>query len=953
MSRRHRKQWQLNAPVPLATGRVSYPVGDSRRKSEVSEDSCASEWTMRPDGTNFVIDRSKSSIPQKMNKSSRGQHLSSDDEVHVESDSGVVSSCWVQSASRANLNDSILSKPKHNTYDVDAGKRKEHTLQEMRSMLPVNGIRILRANELSEEDVLALGHHVWVPCKVDLTTKSILWHKKVKTNGYTADGYLNVTNWCILLNHTIAELNLTEKSARCHGRVKYWKMYFTKRSDRGHVCWSADEILDEDDVIPFFAAENNGQAEEVVWQVPVKNSSIFIQDINGGYISCGFTYTGNSENFFKPNVLQSTKNEVYGVKSGGSNVDCPADRFAERSRTLPLPCASSTSSYSQLISKDEDNFGNIFDCFLDLTHLHSSDEIESLDVAIAANMKSLLSELMKCTTFEDTIGVQKQHRDEWAEIITRDNYKLLRELCHLTVCNKLESVIEISEVGLLATRCLLTISQLCPVQFKMYLMNILAPFTSKSCVCCGRVNKIIESETNDQNLNNFLGQSYIFEYFVFSFSRLLEQTLKEVSCLINDYVQLHFSPSTTNGLIDEENEISERQMNVEVYFEALSNKAALLQTVLISALPLLLNQTVPKVDSSTIKRMSCVQCVQSCFRGLTRKNDHCEATCVEEVKNLLSVLRWALELSMKTSELPSPGVGNTSNCELSRTVHTTLTSQCRDLVSSCCPLYAFFIGWVNVLEEESYGSSLQLQNCSDGLEMFLWKSRVSKCTGGPRLHCVDSTILSSVVQSIGFVNFDLLLEDSDEYECPLGGPCIKIQLLSINFLLSYVDRDKSMEGCYISAESRWVIVKECLRLLRFLHSENCFKSFAFGSYYVIRLTLNLALELLDRALYNNITNASQGENTKNTLIYLLDAEQKEVVLQTLEDCLEVCDNVHSKLDMLVKIENEEADDNVSIVSTINKNEISMGDSHSQHPQGMCHSSFRAKLVQLLSKCYDV
>mmetsp|Transcript_14366 Transcript_14366/g.21533 ORF Transcript_14366/g.21533 Transcript_14366/m.21533 type:complete len:915 (-) Transcript_14366:154-2898(-) len=73
MPKKHRKQWDRGNPIQIAnTKRVSYPIGDSRRRQldeTISESSQLMEWTIRPNGINFCINRNKEKISENEKKS--------------------------------------------------------------------------------------------------------------------------------------------------------------------------------------------------------------------------------------------------------------------------------------------------------------------------------------------------------------------------------------------------------------------------------------------------------------------------------------------------------------------------------------------------------------------------------------------------------------------------------------------------------------------------------------------------------------------------------------------------------------------------------------------------------------------------------------------------------------------------------------------------------------------
>ena len=215
--RSRRKQWRLDAPLPLA-GRVSYPPAlrdlqtEEKNKKNMCRDETFIEWTMRPNGKNFFVERKVPFFKEKSNEAACSW-----------------GSCKIQKRSRPA---SSLGFARQSTAKVHV---------------------------LDKNDIIC-GCNVydtclWISCGYSSHNESLLWHgyaNKTLNGGQREPAFFNTTNGMVVLKKTLDQLGChVIKSDDCEGSDN-WVICFASANNPQEAYWSADDIFGDCDIIPFF-----------------------------------------------------------------------------------------------------------------------------------------------------------------------------------------------------------------------------------------------------------------------------------------------------------------------------------------------------------------------------------------------------------------------------------------------------------------------------------------------------------------------------------------------------------------------------------------------------------------------------------------------------------------------------------------------------------------------------
>jgi hypothetical protein len=976
-SKKQRKQWKLNAPVPLG-GRVSYPLGDERRQHQHGDREAVIappvEWTMRPDGNNFAL-RSRNAVASKNKatfKTTQSQSISRTPESTV------------------SLSDFVQKQQSITFVEKQA---VEQSYEETQDTLPQSTVRLMRTLDLSKSDILSLGKEVWIPCKYNLDDNSLVWHDQSKLSRTCLSAYFNVVNWTVVLNRTIHELSLTKRLASStfpsHQRTKEWTVCYMNRHRPEEVYWQPDACLHDEEIVPFFVSNHSNRdssAEEVVWHIPEEDERqcrMCIQTCNGEVISCGFVYktsinsscgsvpdahvdheTPLTSGQRKPGAEREIgsgsvcKPRGQSPAGGAGDVPVAVETLQRRGEPLPLPSCSGRSSSPlhplhlgshgerECVGESEGGRGVIGgDAYFMLTHLHSCDDMIALDWAVHSSIDTRLKETLECVS-ERKVGMLHLRRQaEWSEIVSRDNFMLLKELCHVmmyTNCQTDPQEQEQKEIGrqrAAASQCLLAVAHLCPEVVRTFLSpafpcpppsqerqeEYAAEGVVAACVCCGcsltcrgGAGGLQPSHLTPVTRGSRRNE-YILKHFVSPLVALLEEVLDNTSCLISDYVKLHFSsPSSSNHARAEDTEIVFRQTNLANKLEMLTTKSSLLLLVLTSSQFVLNshNATTPCSHDSY-----CGRCSQWCksLEHTTTDVGNCDNenhsghnfTGDDDSRiggeYLLVVLQWALEISMKTVELPCPlpCVRN----GLSRSVYATLDEVSRVLCVACTPLYSAMLQWL-----PSRSKSPQLPrdlDISDGgsvLANFMTENHGSSGVGD-NMQQFGAVMIDSLCRSICIV-VDVFqggrsnvqpqevaaaqpeaeaAYKKDDSDVVLSGPEMFAMLLSVSSLVGVLQLPikSCAQPAPLSDQTGWEIIRKSLQFLSRVHSVEFFTSFAFPSLTPLISTLMSTLELLDTLLFALSWMDKQAG-------VMSPEEAREEVLQVLEGCLEAAEECQAR-----------------------------------------------------------
>jgi len=989
---------------------VSYPLGDARREGILSQSTDSSgtsnddhntqrvEWTIRPDGNNFA------------SSSTRGNALSQKANVSKSFQEFVKQKEQKKTAVRSSSVETYMAKQ-------PVRRNQSHCHDQKTNSSSMMTARVLQTNEMTADDIATLGHCVWLPCRFDLATQSILWHTnnqsakvKLRTRK-SCKCFFNVETWTVVQNQTIVDLKLSKRSASLTDEMTVWTVCFQSRNDPSEVHWRSEDITNDIDIVPFLIGSSHENEGETVWLLPASEGQKprVILNCDGEVLSCSFFYNHNivvgakSTASMKLGVVQrhALKSTSYPLSTHpdylrSTPVDVPLP--------LPLPSASSSSllrQYSrnttalcneqhvdipdnQYLEADKQSHCRL-DFFLSLTLLHSLEDVQALEDALDNCKRSIFS------GDNTTIDSRSRQIAEWAEIMCREDGVLLKELTHLILCGGTEfkgdeepsypGEMLLSHLRRSAASCVLTFAHMCPSEFQAFLFHgrNVPSQEELSCICCGCSNPSVQRLTRTiENNNTSSCNENVMLYFVTPVVVLLRSLLEDITSLSSNYVKLHFSsPCISMGSrndegldVDEEGVVGvcnlQRQMTDGL--STLSVLASLLLVVLTSS-----HQVDPDSNSNYASKAMCCRCSEQCMM----KETPCDADPggMTRARELLTLLQWALELSIKTSKLPTPQTGTTTAIQLTKSVYTSLQEVGTVLCTTCTPVFPAIIQWLRPQGQpppsvnSKFLHGIDIRKTGDVLLSFLVKNQCLPVTldstpNESMMHEFSRTFFVSLCNCAN-MSFEAMFaasnwcEVNDRSRTTHGRSSEEdteniMKRLDMMVLLTVAMSVSGLE-CVLSErqadilvnDMSWDIISNCLRFMTTSHCSPLISVFGFPRSVTLLSTLTKIVDLLHTLLFTfNWFKEKSGVITSD--------DTKENILHTLECCLDTMDESRHRVMWNVcptSVDNFEG----QLLDSLTDGSPPQQEyplTHTAHTIDDLFSAYSSSLINLLSKCYE-
>lgn len=465
MNKGHRKQWSKGEPIRFANSdRVSYPAWDDRRTSSsgkelntslVSSDDSFEIYTadlsnkstppltsaereresiMRPNGANYVVE--KTSVTTSQRKSRR--HHSSTGVIIKPHEHHQNSNSNNNHRKSMSLNSSLESKPtrvnhSYQPHHHNHSKGKNGKLQYL----------LYRKDELiDDQQVVLLFEQIWLKCLYSSSSGYVSWlvdsspdDTLTAAAGFEL-AYFNCYTRKLVTDEVIRSLGLEvlqiadsptlTSTTASSSHLEKWKVCYVDH-ETNQSYWLPTDLADPERLYfltPFFwndsvcdPRDESNEEDKFKWHIDASSSSLnrVVIDCNDQIVSIAFRgkvyKPPNSQHIILRNSIFMTNN---GNKSTQNNMNVSLKEIKVYISTI------------------------VGKAFNGLEHLRSFEELSALLTAICPQLR-IISTPVVVKNKQQQLGSSST---DWGDILKRDNFKLMREILHVShfCCNEMETI---------------------------------------------------------------------------------------------------------------------------------------------------------------------------------------------------------------------------------------------------------------------------------------------------------------------------------------------------------------------------------------------------------------------------------------------------------------------------------------------------------------------------------